>query len=191
MLFVAHPISTLEEVLGDPAGAVVSTKKVLVFRSPRSHTLLCPSSYYIEKKRTGCVISCVCVLSLSAFVCVGRNLFVCVGRNLCVYRVTCFCAVCRGRWCPGQELQSDGGTEEDLGGEPLTWTESLGSGGPLFYSSLLRWQASALQVGTGFRVRIGCLEVSALHAGASRLGVFRFIPSLFLWYCRGWVLENG
>eukprot|EP00752_Nemacystus_decipiens_P010921 g9705.t1 len=47
------------------------------------------------------------------------------------------------------ELQSDGGTEEDLAGEPLTWTESLGSGGPLFYSRLLRWQASALQLELG------------------------------------------
>lgn len=53
-----------------------------------------------------------------------------------------------------QELQSDGGSEEDLGGEPLTWTESLGSGGPLLYSSLLRWQASALQV--NIRVWVCC-----------------------------------
>eukprot|EP00903_Cladosiphon_okamuranus_P010481 g9916.t1 len=55
-----------------------------------------------------------------------------------------------GVLAPAQlELQSDGGSEDDLGGEPLTWTESLGSGGPLFYSGLLRWQASALQVGLG------------------------------------------
>ncbi|CAM9091870.1 unnamed protein product, partial [Pylaiella littoralis] len=39
--------------------------------------------------------------------------------------------------------------EEDLGGEPLSWTESLGSGGPLLYADLLRCQSSALQVGLG------------------------------------------
>lgn len=36
---------------------------------------------------------------------------------------------------------------EDLAGDPLPWTGSLGSGGPLFYSGLLRWQATAMQVG--------------------------------------------
>ncbi|CAM9247751.1 unnamed protein product [Scytosiphon promiscuus] len=50
---------------------------------------------------------------------------------------------------PYLELQSDEIADEDLRGEPLPWTESLASGGPLFYSSLLRWQASALQVGLG------------------------------------------
>lgn len=35
---------------------------------------------------------------------------------------------------------------EDLSDDPLPWSESMGTGGPLFYSGLLRWQASALQV---------------------------------------------
>lgn len=58
--------------------------------------------------------------------------------------VLCFVFLPSG-WC-WKQLETEGGTEEDLGGEPLSWMESLGSGGPLFYSSLLRWQASALQV---------------------------------------------
>lgn len=36
--------------------------------------------------------------------------------------------------------------EEDVGGDPFPWEGSLSTGGPLFYSGLLRWQASALQV---------------------------------------------
>lgn len=35
---------------------------------------------------------------------------------------------------------------EDLVGDPLPWTESMGSGGPLLYAGLLRWQVSAMQV---------------------------------------------
>lgn len=43
---------------------------------------------------------------------------------------------------PELQLQSDEGFE----GEPLAWTESLGSGGPLFFADLLRTQASTLEV---------------------------------------------
>ncbi|CAN0016817.1 unnamed protein product [Ectocarpus sp. 6 AP-2014] len=42
---------------------------------------------------------------------------------------------------PELQLQSDEGFE----GEPLAWTESLGSGGPLFFADLLRTQASTLE----------------------------------------------
>ena len=51
-----------------------------------------------------------------------------------------------GVLAPPQELQQDGTSQEDLASDPLPWTESLASGGPLLYSGLLRWQASALQV---------------------------------------------
>lgn len=40
----------------------------------------------------------------------------------------------------------EGLTTEDLGGDPLPWTESMGTGGPLLYAGMLRWQASALEV---------------------------------------------
>lgn len=113
-----------------------------------AHPLM-PFVVHGEEEDWLCHLLCVCFESLcfrlrgTKLVCLRGTKLMCLSRDM-------FFAVCRGRWCPGQELQSDGGTEEDLGGEPLTWTESLGSGGPLFYSSLLRWQASALQVGTGF-----------------------------------------
>lgn len=34
----------------------------------------------------------------------------------------------------------------DLGADPFPWTECLGTGGPLLFADLLRWQVSALQV---------------------------------------------
>lgn len=43
---------------------------------------------------------------------------------------------------PELQLLSD----EGFDGEPLAWTESLGSGGPLFFADLLRTQASTLEV---------------------------------------------
>lgn len=53
----------------------------------------------------------------------------------------------------------EGLTTEDLGGDPLPWTESMGTGGPLLYAGMLRWQASALEVcvcwGAGGDVALG------------------------------------
>lgn len=44
---------------------------------------------------------------------------------------------------PPEEQQH---VEEDVGGDPFPWEGSLSTGGPLLYSGMLRWQASALQV---------------------------------------------
>lgn len=51
----------------------------------------------------------------------------------------------------GDETETEQG--EDLLGDPLPWKESLSTGGPLFYSNVLRYQAIALQVRPEIRSR--------------------------------------
>lgn len=54
-----------------------------------------------------------------------------------------------GVLAPPEQQQQEFSEAEDLEGEPLPWTESLGTGGPLHYAGLMRWHVNALQVGVG------------------------------------------
>lgn len=50
----------------------------------------------------------------------------------------------------------------DLNADPFDWTESLSTGGPLLFSGMLKWQASALQVCFTFSRRTGFMCCSSL-----------------------------
>ncbi len=91
----------------------------------------------------------------------------------------CWCCSARAYFVPQPDSEVEG-AEDDLGGEPLAWTESLGSGGPLFYSSLLRFQASALQV------RLVVVVVVVRLAVVSTGGAAACVPRWWCW-C-GWYL---
>lgn len=60
-----------------------------------------------------------------------------------------------GVLAPPEQQQQASSEPEDLDGEVLPWTESMGAGGPLHYAGLMRWYVNELQVGLGLD-RVSC-----------------------------------
>eukprot|EP00904_Undaria_pinnatifida_P008826 jgi/Undpi1/5073/HiC_scaffold_19.g08425.m1 len=60
-----------------------------------------------------------------------------------------------GVLAPPEHQQQQSLDPEDLEGEPMPWTESLATGGPLHYVGLMKMQINALQVGLGLE-RVSC-----------------------------------
>lgn len=64
----------------------------------------------------------------------------------------------------GAELLAPPESLSDLSEDPFPWTQCLGTGGPLLFADLLRWQVSALQVCFVFFFRVrGSEGLNNLH----------------------------